>query len=366
MQRLDWEGLARDFGLCLGLFILSRCFFWIVAISVHTNLTSNAPDSALFALLDGYWYLDIALHGYDVHARGLHFFGQQNYVFFPLYPLLIKGFILCTGIQARIAAQCISNACFLAALYLFYRWMDQAYGTYTARISAILLAFSPYNIYFMAIYTDALFLLLFLLFWFAAQKKSWLGVGIYGFLLGLTHPNGVFILFFALWFAWDDYQVHAGNIWRYWPILLIPCSIVSFMVYLHFHVGDALAFLHNERQAWHRDGWHFAQLPKRLARQTQGDSYNLAMYGLALVFSVFLWLRGRCKEALVIPVFTVMALLSGTFVALARYSAALFPFYIALGLFAIEKKGFKMILAAEVVGSILLMYCWIEQAVPAF
>ena len=138
------------------------------------------------------------------------------------------------------------------------------------------------------------------------------------------------------------------------------------MAYLHLHVGDALAFVHNERAAWHRDGWHLAALPRHLARQTAGDSYNVSMYGLALALSGFLWLRGCRKEAFVIPVFTVMGLLSGSFVALARYSACLFPFYIALGLFVVEKRGLKIILAAEIIGSILLMYCWIEQAIPAF
>ena len=360
---LSWP---RIFAYCLVLFIVSRLFFVALAFAVHNDITSSMPYSAVFTLLDGVWYSDIAQHGYDAHTRGSEYFGHQNYVFFPLYPLLIKGVMLLSGLKAMVAGQIVSHLCFFTSLCLFYAFMARKWGEETAQISALLLVFSPYNIYFMSVYTESLFFLLSLLFWMAAQNKRWFWMGVCGFLMGLTHPNGVFCFILALWFVWDDYK-QGGQLIRYWPILLIPMSMIAYMIYMHFHVGDALAFVHNEQKAWHRDGWlHFGKVSRIQRRQTTGDAYNVSIYLLALALSVYLWVKGCRKEAWFIPVFTVMGLLSGTFVGLARYSAALFQFYIALGLFAREKKGVKIFLTAEVVSSILLMFCWIEQTIPAF
>ena len=348
------------------LFLVSRIFFFLLAMGVRHSLHLNVTDSTLFALIDGYWYIDIAQHGYDTHARAAIFLGHQNYVFFPLYPLLIKGVMLFTGLKAAVCGQLVSNACFFASLCLFYAWMQRRCGAEAARIGSILLAFSPYNIYFMAVYTESLFLLLLLLFWLAAEQKRWLWMGVCGFLLGLTHPEGVVSFIFAAWFMWDDYRIKRKNVLQYWPIFLIPLSVVSYMIYLHFHVGDALAFVHNEQQAWHRDGWHFGKLGMSKQPQIQGDTYNLFVYVLALILSGFLWVRGYRKEALLIPLFSIPALLSGTFVALARYVGTLFPFYIGASLFVVEKNGLKFVLGAEALGMVLLMYAWLEQAPAAF
>ena len=61
MPESSWRQVVVS---CLLLFILSRLFFLIVGVLVNQDIHSTLPYSALFTLIDGGWYLDIAQHGY--------------------------------------------------------------------------------------------------------------------------------------------------------------------------------------------------------------------------------------------------------------------------------------------------------------
>ena len=347
---------------CFILFVASRLFFWALALSMHHLMHSPLPLSSLFTQLDSAWYVTIANLGYAASKPG---YPHAYTVFFPLFPILIKAMALLTGLSTWIAGQVLSNLCFFAALCLFYHLMERDFGTETARIGCVLLAFSPYNIYFMAIYTESLFLLLTLTFWLAAKNRQWLIMGIAGSLMSATHPNGIVIGFFALWFIWDDYRKNHSSLWQYWPIFLIPLGLIAYMTFLYFSIGQPLAFVHYDLY-WNRTGWHYGSIINRLALELSGEYYNTIIYVLSLCLAIFLWKRRWYKEALFMPIFTIQAILSANFVSLARYSGGLFAVYIGLALLAKEIQGRNWLIAAEIALSIPLMYWWLQGNILAF
>ncbi len=343
---------------CLLLWLCSRLILLGTALGLHAWMHSSIPLPSLFGILDSTWYLSIVTEGYDVVPRA--FTHHANYVFFPLFPLLIKLCSIICHLSPLIAGYIVSNGCFLGALILFRQWLAAHFDVKTVQTATWLLAFSPYNVYFMAIYTESLALLLMLACWIAAEKRAWKAAATAGFLLALSHPNGVLMLFPLLWFVYDEWE--QGGAWKQaWPILCIPLGLLVYMAYLYVHTGDALAFAHNMR-AWHRPGWSWADFVPEVMAHAEGQAYNLMMYFIGIGFSFFLWRRGYAKEAMIMPLFTVMALGSGSFVSLARYTATLFPFYLAYALLvqgSLYRWGFVVL---NYIGfGILSLYWFLES-----
>jgi hypothetical protein len=102
---------------------------------------------------DSVWYLSIAQHGYGDSAS------PAKSVFYPLYPSLIHAGNWVLGSQL-IAGVLISLGCFLGALVLLYLLAEIELGPRDARGTLLLVAFFPSAVFFSAIYTESLLLLL--------------------------------------------------------------------------------------------------------------------------------------------------------------------------------------------------------------
>ncbi len=349
---------------CLILFAWTRIFFSIEAEWMNHLLHLDLPFSSLFMRLDSQWYMQIVDYGYNVVAPSG--FPHALTPFFPLFPLLVKIMTFVTGSTPFLSGPLVSNACFFGALCLFYQMLESRFDTSTARLGCLLLAVSPYNIYFMAGYTESLYLLLMLGFWMAAQRRHWLWMGIMGGLMSATHPNGVLIGVFALWFIWEDAQQNKGPWRQYWPIVLIPLGLVAYMVFLYFEMGDPLAFLHYQVY-WDRKGWHLHGFWSQLLYEVHTYPYSVCVYVLGLALSVLLWRRQLRKEALFIPVFLSMAIVSGSLMSLARFTGGAFSFYLGWTLLLQDRPRWQVgMVMLALASSIPLMYYWLLQMDPAF
>lgn len=354
--------ISKLLGYCFFFFLITRCFVILEITTLKKMHHLHPPLVHFFTQLDSVWYLSILGRGYDVVpiTWNLH----ANYVFFPLLPLLIKG-LTYLGLSAIAAGLLLCNACFFAALCLFYRFLETECDTVTARSGTLLLAFSPYNIYFMSIYTESLFFLLTLGCWMAGRQRSWWLLGLSGALMAATRPNGIMILPFALWFAWDDYaaakKTGSAPLLTYWPILLIPLGLIAYMAYLYVHTGDMLAFVHNQIYWCNRTGWHLDALAPELHQRLQGYAYELVVFFLGLALSGFLMKKRFYKEGWFILVFTMPAVLSGSFTSLARFTATLFTFYFALALLIRGKKITLELVVIMLILSWPMMNAWVKQ-----
>ncbi|MDL1952169.1 hypothetical protein FBQ97_20500, partial [Acidobacteria bacterium ACD] len=107
---------------------------------------------------DSGWYVGIAEGGYEAPPTRV---GQEtNHAFFPLYPLLMRGLSRGLGIETSLAGNLVSGTAFLLALLLFGGWVERHHGRERVLPAAAVLLIFPTSLFFAAVYTESLVLLL--------------------------------------------------------------------------------------------------------------------------------------------------------------------------------------------------------------
>ncbi|HEM61479.1 MAG TPA: hypothetical protein ENO24_04240, partial [Chloroflexi bacterium] len=175
---------------------------------------------------DTLWYLKIAQHGYSPD--------DGSTVYFPLYPLLVRllGKILLGNYL--VAAMIISNVAYIAVLFCLYRLTEDELGRTAARRSTIYLALFPTAFFFLAAYTESLFLALTLASFLCASQKRWWLAGLFGLLASLTKLQGVVLVAPLLYMYLRDkgLQLRAVRPDVLGP-LTVPCGAILFLAYQH-------------------------------------------------------------------------------------------------------------------------------------
>jgi hypothetical protein len=232
----------------------------------------NYPDGGAFDILtrwDGEWYLGLAAGGYDYDpALGIDY--KSNIAFFPVYPALIRVVGNILGGNNVMAGVLISHAAFFTALLLLYRLTEHEFDEGAAQRVVYYIAVFPTAIFFSAVYTESLFLLLTVAAFYALRKERWLLAGVIGAIATLTRVPGILLaipygLEWARRHGWTLRGiVHVGS-WRGllrglrtdWlalaPVFLIPLGLLLHMVYLGRTFGDPLIFVHIQSgEGWNR------------------------------------------------------------------------------------------------------------------
>ena len=136
-----------------------------LAVATFGYVSSDLPlrffDNELLNLpvrWDAGWYLQIVTDGYRYvpNQPGL----QQNIVFFPAYPMLVRTIGRLFGGHAAgyvSAGMTVSLAAFFAALVYFYALVRDFLDDERARYALWLLASYPFALFFGAVYTESLF-----------------------------------------------------------------------------------------------------------------------------------------------------------------------------------------------------------------
>jgi hypothetical protein len=140
---------------------------------------------------DAGWYLQIVTEGYrytpDDPER------QQNIVFFPAYPTLLRGVGRLLGGHMTgyiLAGTMISLLAFFGALIYLYLFTRDSIGDDKARCALWLTASYPFAFFFGAIYTESLFLLGAIGAFYHFTRQQFGRAALWGLLVGLTRLNG--------------------------------------------------------------------------------------------------------------------------------------------------------------------------------
>jgi mannosyltransferase PIG-V len=195
-----------------------------------------------FAHWDAQWFLHIAEHGYD---------SRQATSFFPLYPALVHAVAWVTR-SAVVAGVLISVAAAGAAAVALVRIARPFLGSAGAADALLLVALYPLAFVFTAPQSDALFLALAAWSFLLAQRRSAVGAGFMGALAVATRLIGLALLPALLVLLWPR-ERNPRALFRLAPLLLLPAALGAYMLYLHSHVGDALAFQHAQQVFWLRE-----------------------------------------------------------------------------------------------------------------
>lgn len=236
---------------------------------------------------DSWWYVNIITHGYSMGdvATG----AQGNAAFFPLYPLLVRMIAGLTG-NVFVAGILVSNVAFFVALLYLYALARREWDDETAARAVLYLSAAPTAVFFSAMYTESLYILLVTATFFYARERQWDRAALAGALAAATRNTGVLL---AAVIALEG--LHQGGVrWRpagwtrqellahgrrqlrialrHWPVLgaagAVTFGLIAYMAYLANTFGDPLGFIHVQA-TWGRDvsAAGFSRLASNVRRQ---------------------------------------------------------------------------------------------------
>jgi hypothetical protein len=306
----------------------------------------------VFAQWDAGWFLRISEHGYDT---------KQSAAFFPLYPLCVRA--LAFVLRSHLAAGVLIS---LVAAALAAGLLRRLSGV---RDASLLLALYPIAYVFTSVYSDGLFLLFAIASFHAAVRGRSVAAGVLGGLAVATRLLGLALLPALLVLLWKRGRVAVA------PLLLLPAALGAYMLYLHEHFHDWLAFSHAEGVFWLRhtpalgplqglwDAAHSAEeglaqlvlhLPAdgRYGKPEQFAIQNLIQFALLVAAAWLTWLAWRrlgaayglyslatlvivlTSPAAVVPLVSLPRFLLADFplfIVLAPYRRQLVPVFAAIG-----------------------------------
>jgi hypothetical protein len=200
---------------------------------------------------DGVWFIRIAADGYPAHA--------ESQAFFPLYPLLVRGVALLTGHNYVVAGLVVSLLCYAGAMVVLFKLAQALLGPRVALWSVVFISVFPTALFFQAVYSESLFLLLVLLSFWWARRARWALAGLAGLLAVLTRSSGVVLVLPLAVIWWEQRRGVALRLpggpaagpaapGRRPPassfawLLLVPAGLALYMGYLWWAFGDPLLF----------------------------------------------------------------------------------------------------------------------------
>ncbi len=135
---------------------------------------------------DAVWYLRLADEGWSSN--------DTSAAFFPLYPLTVRAVAWVLPGDDLLAALLVSNLAFLGALLALFALTAEAFGDRVARRAIVVAAIFPTAFFFLAPYTESLFLLLSILAFREARHDRWGRVAVFGALAALTRSVGILLI----------------------------------------------------------------------------------------------------------------------------------------------------------------------------
>jgi hypothetical protein len=198
-----------------------------------------------FERQDALWFLRIAATGYRPD--------DGSAAFFPLFPLVVRAVSFLAGGRPLLAATLVSNASFFGSLVLLYDLTVREYSEPVARRTVVYLAIFPTAFFFLAPYSESLFLLLSLVAFREASNDRWPTAAVAGALAAMTRSIGIVLAPALIVMAFERHRARGGALWpgvtAGTAVILGPLAYLGWWGIAH---GDALAPIHAQSN-WQRE-----------------------------------------------------------------------------------------------------------------
>jgi hypothetical protein len=341
----------------------------------------------VLATWDGWWYRQIAEHGYHPElvpvpgATGLITLEGNSAAFFPLYPALIRLASELTGLGSYGAGLLVSIvASFAAALGICA--VTARFGGRRAGLAAAgLWAVWPGSGVEWAVYSDSLYVALAVWACHAVMSRRWLTAGVLTCLAGLNRPTaGALIAAVTVAALLALHRRQDGIRRPLTAVALAPLGLLGYLGWVGHRMGDHAGYFRLQSGAWAHE-WDFGrQTLDVLTSVPVGHSdYLFAwpfadMIGVGVVLLALLLLplliRVRLPAVLIVHTVLTLVLVLGSqqiFGNVSRYLLPLFPLFIPVAL-ALRRLGpahqFTLLAVAALASGSYAGYGLFELGVP--
>lgn len=304
---------------------------------------------------DTLWYTKIASQGYSPN--------DGSTVYFPLYPFLIRTLGKALLGNYLPAAVLISNVAYVGALVCLYKLTEKQLGRASARRSVVYLAIFPTAFFFLAPYSESLFLFLALAAFLCAERRRWWLSGACGLLCSLTRLQGIVLVVPLLYMYMQDRQ------WRLRELrpdllgpFMIPCGAGLFLAYQQLVIGSAPLLTTYQTQLYAQFVWPWENIIATWQKilSVEGTFINVLNLGVACLFlamTLVSFYRLPRSYSIYMAVSLLVLLLRRTtlqpLVSMSRYVLVLFPAFMIWGCWGRNPRVQRLIVYPSVA---LLMY----------
>ncbi|MFG2353614.1 hypothetical protein [Streptomyces sp. NPDC048521] len=351
-------GALKLAGFCSFMYLLSSAGDYRTK---HPRFGGGAHAWDVLATWDGWWYQQIALHGYDPKlvpvpgATGLITLEGNSAAFFPLYPALMRLTSLLTGLGPYGAGLVVSIVASFAAALGIYAIAERLGGRRAGFAAAGLWAVWPGSGVEWAVYSDSLYVALAAWACYAIMTRRWLTAGVLTFTAGLNRPTAAALIAALAVAALLALRRREDGALR--PLLALavaPLGLLGYLLWVGNRMGDLGGYFKLQSGAWAHSFDYGKQTADVLTSVPVGHFDYLFAYPFADVISVGvillafallpLLLRLRPPAALVVHTVLTLALVLGSqqIVAnISRYLLPCFPLFLPLA-FAMRRLSLPL------------------------
>ncbi len=305
----------------------------------------------VLATWDGWWYQQIALHGYDPKlvpvpgATGMITLEGNSAAFFPLYPALVRMTSAVTGLGSYGAGLLVSILASFAAALGVHAVAERFGGRRAGLAAAGLWAVWPGSGVEWAVYSDSLYVALAVWACHAVLTRRWLAAGVLTFAAGLNRPTAAALIAALAVAALLALRRGEDGVGRpLCALALAPLGLLGYLLWVGDRMGDLGGYFKLQSGAWaHRFDYGSQTLDvlRSVPVGRFGDylfAYPYAdMIGVGVVLLAFtllpLLIRLRPPAVLVVYTVLTLALVLGSqqiFANVSRYLLPCFPLFLPL------------------------------------
>jgi hypothetical protein len=363
--------------------------FYLMAIGVLLRYAVYARSSGHWGFVDYLRalcvydcnaYERLALYGYEGRPSGFDKGDANNWAFFPLYSILAWAAAQISGLSVLIAGSILTSLLTIAAALVSWPLFEGRMRAYF--LFCFFLFLGPASYYFSTLYTEGLFLLLTVAAFVLLRQRDYMTAGLTGAIMSATRATGLLIAASILIQAFQDHLKDGGSargflagIFKRTDLMLavamVPIGLCCFALYMYFHTGDALAFVHIQR-AWGRAFQNpFSNLWLALTMQFKNGwalttiTTDLA-FGLAAIagmaLSLVLAIRGQWAMAVFCLGGILLPLSTNTY-SMIRFVAGLAPLLIVASIMLARWKWlYYLTLPTLLILDVLLLQTWTSRS----
>ena len=304
----------------------------------------------VLATWDGWWYQQIAAHGYDpalVHvpgATGMITLEGNSAAFFPLYPATMRLVSEVTGLGLYGSGMLVSVVASFAAALGIYAVTVRFGGRRAGFAAAGLWAVWPGSGMEWAAYSESLYIALAVWACHAVMTDRWLTAGVLTFAAGLNRPTAVALIAAVTVAALQTLHRRRDHMATPWFAMLVaPLGLTGYLLWVGNRMGNLAGYFTLQKGAWGHTFDYGRQTADVFSSMAVGrfdylfafpfeDTIAAATVLLAALLLPFL-IRLRPPAVLVVYTLLTLALVLGSqqiFGNVSRYLLPCFPLFIPL------------------------------------